>query len=66
MQDELIAALDLRTATTKQIRAIEKKARRDGVTFNEAAKNMLLEAAEKQERRGLSPIAALFSFARAH
>ena len=61
MQDESLFALDMREATPSQIRAIEKKARRDGTSFEAAAKNMLLELADKTEKkRMLNPVARLF------
>lgn len=58
-----IAELDLSTATDKQIRAIQKRADRDGVSFEDAALAMLLELADREEKNTAPSIAArLFRF----
>ena len=59
--------LDLRGASDKQISAIEARAKADGVCFEEAAKRMLLELADKAERKPRQgAIARLFRFPSAH
>ncbi len=50
MQEENFT-LDLSGATGKQIAAIKNKADREGVSFEEAAKRMLLSRAEKDEQK---------------
>ncbi|MDR0216165.1 MAG: hypothetical protein LBJ15_19520 [Comamonas sp.] len=60
---QVIAALDLSAATDKQIAAIQKRADRDGVFFDDAALAMLLELADREEKNAAPSIAArLFRF----
>ncbi len=62
-----IACLDLRSASEQQLRAIQKRAERDGISFEDAALRMLLELADKVEQQHTKgPIARLISFCRAH
>ena len=64
---EQAITLDLSSATDKQIDAIKRKAKRDGVTFEEAAKRLLLQLADREERKGTTgPIARLFRFPSVH
>lgn len=62
-----IAALDLSKATDKQKRAIQKVADRDGVSFEDAALSMLLELADREEKKAAPSLAArLFRFPCVH
>lgn len=59
--------LDLSIATDKQLRAIQNRADRDGISFEEAALQMLLELADKEEQqRSKGAFARLIRFCRAH
>ncbi|MFG5778011.1 hypothetical protein ACFIQF_13130 [Comamonas sp. J-3] len=59
--------LDLQCATPQQIRAINNKAFCEGISFDEAAKRMLLELADRVEKGvAMNPIARLFRFAWIH
>ncbi|GAB2471916.1 hypothetical protein GCM10027082_24290 [Comamonas humi] len=56
-------ALDLSTATNQELEAINSRAKKDGVSFDEAAKRMLLEHAAQLRAKGrLNPVAKLFRF----
>lgn len=56
-------ALDMRSVDEKTIRAIKKRADREGVSFEDAALLMLVEIAEKDEKaQAQGPIARLFNF----
>lgn len=56
-------ALDLRHMDDKHILAIQKRADREGVSFEDAALLILLEASEKDEKsRAQGPIARLLNF----
>ena len=62
-----IACLDLSSATEQQLRAIQTRADRDGVSFEDAALQMLLELADKEEQqRSNGAFARLIRFCRAH
>lgn len=59
--------LDLSGATPQQIRAIKNKAFSEGVSFEEAAKRMLLELEDRLEKGvAMTPIARLFRFSWMH
>ena len=62
-----IAYLDLSGATEQQLRAIQNIADRKGISFEDAALQMLLELADREEQqRSQSAFARLMRFCRAH
>ena len=62
-----IARLDLSSATEKQLRAIQSRADREGIPFDEAALRMLLELADREEKEPPKGcFTRLFGIRRAH
>lgn len=65
--DKKQTAVDLSGLSDQDISAIETEAKKRGLSFDEACKQILLDRSKELQKRGvLSPIARLFRFQVAH